>query len=104
MSRQERRLRRQVTALLKGVPPLRRPMNSVIEGRFRLVRTPLGFLLIVGGFLSFLPIFGLWMLPLGLLLLAFDLPILQPYVNLAMIRARRRIRRWRGRPHEGGHG
>jgi hypothetical protein len=34
-------------------------------------------LLILGGLLSFLPILGIWMLPLGLLLLAEDLPVLR---------------------------
>jgi hypothetical protein len=42
-----------------------------------LVRIPLAILLIVGGIFSFLPILGLWMLPLGLLLFAQDVPILQ---------------------------
>ena len=43
----------------------------------RLVRIPLALLLVVGGVLSFLPILGLWMLPLGLLLIAQDVPFLQ---------------------------
>jgi hypothetical protein len=43
----------------------------------RLVRIPLAILLVVGGILSFLPILGLWMLPLGLLLIAQDVPFLQ---------------------------
>jgi hypothetical protein len=34
-------------------------------------------LLVVGGFFSFLPVLGLWMLPLGLLLVAQDVPALQ---------------------------
>jgi hypothetical protein len=42
-----------------------------------LVRIPLAILLIVGGIFSFLPILGLWMLPLGLLLFAQDVPVLQ---------------------------
>jgi hypothetical protein len=33
-------------------------------------------LLIVGGCLAILPIFGLWMIPLGLVLLADDIPLL----------------------------
>jgi hypothetical protein len=33
--------------------------------------------LIAGGIFSFLPILGLWMLPLGLVLFAQDVPILQ---------------------------
>jgi len=43
----------------------------------RYVRIPLAVLLIVGGIFSFLPVLGLWMLPLGLLLFAQDAPILQ---------------------------
>jgi hypothetical protein len=42
-----------------------------------LVRIPLAILLIIGGIFSFLPILGLWMLPLGLLLFAQDVPFLQ---------------------------
>ena len=34
-------------------------------------------LLIFGGIFSFLPVLGLWMLPLGLLLFAQDVPVLQ---------------------------
>ena len=41
------------------------------------VRIPLALLLVIGGFLSFLPVLGLWMLPLGLLLFAQDIPPLQ---------------------------
>jgi len=43
-----------------------------------LVRIPVAILLIVGGIFSFLPVLGLWMLPLGLLLFAQDVPMLQP--------------------------
>lgn len=43
----------------------------------RLVRFPLAILLVLGGLLSFLPILGLWMLPLGLVLIAQDIPPLQ---------------------------
>jgi hypothetical protein len=42
-----------------------------------LVRIPVAVLLIAGGIFSFLPILGLWMLPLGLVLFAQDVPILQ---------------------------
>ena len=41
------------------------------------VRLVVALLLIVGGFFSFLPILGLWMLPLGLLFIAQDVPLLQ---------------------------
>jgi hypothetical protein len=48
-------------------------------------------LLICGGLLGFLPIMGLWMLPLGLLLLAEDVPPLKS--------ARTRILDWVERRH-----
>ena len=43
----------------------------------RYARIPLAILLILGGVFSFLPVLGLWMLPLGLLLFAQDVPVLQ---------------------------
>lgn len=39
-----------------------------------IVRLTLGVLLVIGGLLFILPIFGLWMIPLGLLVLSYDLP------------------------------
>ena len=35
MGRQERRLRRQIDAIANGVPGLRTPMSSLVEGRLR---------------------------------------------------------------------
>jgi hypothetical protein len=43
----------------------------------RYARIPLAILLIAGGIFSFLPVLGLWMLPLGLLLFAQDVRALQ---------------------------
>jgi hypothetical protein len=43
----------------------------------RWLRIPTAVLLIVGGILWFLPLVGLWMLPIGLLLLADDVPLLR---------------------------
>jgi len=43
----------------------------------KLVRIPLAVLLVLGGVLGFLPILGLWMLPLGLVLIAQDVPFLE---------------------------
>ena len=42
------------------------------------MRVPLAILLILGGIFSILPVLGLWMLPVGLLLFAQDVPWLQP--------------------------
>ena len=40
-------------------------------------RLLVALLLVVGGVFSFLPVLGLWMLPLGLLFIAQDVPLLQ---------------------------
>ena len=42
--------------------------------RNRVLRVGTGVVLLVGGTLSFLPILGIWMLPLGLAVLANDSP------------------------------
>ena len=44
--------------------------------RSKPVRIGLGTALIGGGLLGFLPILGFWMIPLGILVLSIDLPIL----------------------------
>ena len=41
------------------------------------VRMPLALLLMLGGVFSILPVLGLWMLPLGMLLIAQDVPVLE---------------------------
>jgi hypothetical protein len=57
------------------------------------VRIPVGFLLILGGIFSILPFLGLWMLPLGLLLIAYDIPMLQKPVGRFTLWA---IHKWTG--------
>ena len=54
----------------KYVNWLRRPSS-------KMVRIPLSLLLMLGGVFSILPVLGLWMLPLGMLLLAQDVPVLE---------------------------
>jgi len=50
------------------------------------VRIVTGVLLCLFGLVGFLPILGFWMLPLGLLVLSYDLPFVR--------RARRRFQVW----------
>lgn len=91
--RNHRRLHRQIDALLRRTPRLRAVLHSFIDGPLRFLRIPLALMLIVGGFVGFLPVLGFWMIPLGLLLLAIDLPLLRPAVSGTIIRLRRRLRR-----------
>lgn len=68
---------------------MRRPLAWIRRPALLPVRLPLSLLLIAGGVLSFLPILGIWMLPLGLLLLAVDLPPLRGPIAGLIIRLRR---------------
>jgi hypothetical protein len=87
------RIRRQFAALERAIPPVRRIAEPLLNGGMRWARVPFALLLLAGGMLAFLPILGVWMIPLGLLLLAIDIPLLRPVVAAGSIRARRRIGR-----------
>ncbi len=63
----------------------------------RWIRIPAGLLLVVGGIFSILPVLGIWMLPLGLLLIAYDVPVLRAPVGRFTIWAAARwvvFRQW----------
>lgn len=62
-----------------------------------LVRLVAGLLLVLGGIFSILPILGIWMLPLGLALLAEDMPGLKPRLERAARWGDRHWRTWRRR-------
>lgn len=74
------------------VPDLDEEMDCLLlrlpEGTARMIRSirspaaapyriPAGMALIVGGVFGFLPILGFWMAPLGLALMAQDVPIIR---------------------------
>jgi hypothetical protein len=94
MSRREQRFQRQFAALSRLIPLLRKPLDMLQRDSWFLLRLPLSVIFIFGGLLWFLPVFGFWMLPVGLLLLAVDLPILRGPISALVIRARRRITQW----------
>jgi hypothetical protein len=59
--------------------------------RSRILRIVIGVLLMIGGLFSFLPILGVWMIPLGMLVLSVDVPVVR--------RWRRRFAVWLTRRH-----
>jgi hypothetical protein len=99
MNKSSQRLNRLFDKLERKIPPFAaRWLNWMRRPEARLYRVPLGILLVLGGIFSFLPVLGIWMLPLGLLLLALDFLFLQAPVNTAILRGGRRYTMWqRGR-------
>ncbi|HEY7577990.1 MAG TPA: DUF2892 domain-containing protein [Acetobacteraceae bacterium] len=91
----ERRL-----ALLIGQLPAR--LQTVIrwlrQPSVRWVRIPAGLLLILGSLFSILPILGLWMLPLGLVLLAEDVLPLRRATGHMLAWIEHRRPHWMGLP------
>lgn len=60
-----------------------------------ILRGLIGLVLIASGILGFLPILGFWMIPLGLALLATDVPPLRHWLIKRLNSARHRNRRKR---------
>jgi hypothetical protein len=74
-----------------------RAIRWLRDPKGRWVRIPLGLLLIAGSALAVLPVFGIEMLPLGLMLIALDIPFLRGPVGRAMLWLEDRwagLRRW----------
>ena len=65
------------------MPKIRFAKRSIDLPGSRMARIAIGVALVLGGTVGFLPILGFWMLPLGFLVLSFDIPSVR--------RARRRF-------------
>lgn len=65
--------------------------------RNRLLRIGLGVILIVFGFLGFLPVLGFWMVPLGLAVLSVDFAIARRARRKSEVAIVRWWRNWRAR-------
>jgi hypothetical protein len=87
----ERRLRRLLRRLPGRMQAITRWLRKPAS---RWARIPAGVLLIIGGCLAILPVFGLWMLPLGFMLLADDIPPLRRFRDRALDWLERRRPTW----------
>ena len=89
---------------------LARAMAWLVSPSAMLLRLPLAILFIIGGIFSFLPVLGVWMLPLGVLLIAVDVALVRRWVVKSWpwvesrwrLRSRRKRQRWRR--GDGAHG
>jgi len=84
--------------------PGARALRWVHDPKSRFVRLPLGILCIIASFFWFLPVIGVEYLPIGLLLIAQDVPFLRRPVGRFMLRLldavdrmKQRWKQWRDR-------
>ena len=66
----------------------------------KVLRLTIGTLLMLGGLLWFLPILGIWMIPLGLLVLSVDIAIIRRWRRRGEVK----IGRWRNGRNGNGNG
>ena len=64
---------------------LQRIIRWTRDPAIRRHRLPLGVLCLIGGLFWFLPILGIWLLPIGLVLIAHDVPRLRDPVARMVI-------------------
>ena len=83
---------------------LRRLRRAFAWGRVRLrfgMRSLLGLLFVIGGIFGFLPVLGFWMIPVGLVLIALDVPPFRRRLRSWLHNGIRPRRRWHGRTQIG---
>ena len=83
---------------------MRRLRRASAWGRLKIpfeIRAVLGVLFVIGGIFGFLPILGFWMIPVGLVLIALDVPPLRRWLRSWLHNGIHPRRRWRGQKRIG---
>jgi hypothetical protein len=73
-------------------------MKTIIDSMPKVGHCNSGILLIIGSFLSILPVFGLWMLPLGMVMLAQDVPFIKRLIDRLLAWIEWKHPKWLGLP------
>ncbi|MBS1001637.1 hypothetical protein JK169_11580 [Acetobacter persici] len=90
---------RRIELLVRQLPArIQAAVHWLRRPQARWVRMPAGVFFILGGCLAVLPVFGIWMLPLGVLLLSDDVPPLQRVTNKALAWVEAKRPHWMGLP------
>jgi hypothetical protein len=93
-STSNRDLDRAFDELEREVPNgIARTIRWLRNPKAHLVRIPLGIVLVVLSFFSFLPVIGIEFLPIGLAVIAIDVPFLRKPISAFMLWV---MRKWRG--------
>jgi hypothetical protein len=88
-------------ALIDRLPPrVGGAVSYLLRPKSRWVRIPAGVLLLGGGLLAFLPVLGVWMLPVGLALLAEDVPAFRSTRSKVLDWIERRRPQWLSAPSQ----
>ncbi|KAA8390418.1 hypothetical protein FOH24_05875 [Acetobacter tropicalis] len=88
---------RRIELLIFRLPEKAQPaVRWMRKPQARWARLPVGVLLICGGLLSILPVLGLWMLPLGVILLSEDIAFLRRLTDRVLAWVERRKPQWLG--------
>lgn len=72
-----------------------RMLRKVRSPQVKPYRVPVGIALTAGGVLGFLPLLGFWMVPLGLAVLAQDVPVMKPPLARLLAKVNGKIERKR---------
>ena len=90
-----------LAALIDRLPQrVRGAVSYLLQPKSRWVRIPAGVLLLGGGLLAFLPVLGVWMLPVGLALLAEDVPAFRSARSKVLDWIERRRPQWLSAPSQ----
>ncbi|MGE0372604.1 MAG: hypothetical protein AB7Q01_12015 [Gammaproteobacteria bacterium] len=101
-SDQDRQRERRIGLLVRRLPVFAQKMvNWLRRPSSRWVRIPAAILLMAGSLLAILPVFGVWMLPVGLVLLAEDVGPLRRMTDRVLAWIEHRHPRWMGLPSGG---
>ena len=96
--RDAERLDRQVNRISNELPSVAGGFLRWLRGSSSgWVRVPVGLLLIIFGVFGFLPVLGFWMVPLGVLLLAQDIPFLRRPILRTLLWLERKWIKWKHR-------
>jgi hypothetical protein len=89
-------LERELDRLSEQLPGWAQWATAIPRKSNKWVRVPAGVGLTVGGCLWFLPVVGIWMLPVGLATLAVDVPPMRRPVTRALRVLNGKLETWRG--------
>ena len=79
------------------MPSIRFGKRSVRLPESRLLRIGIGGAFIAGGVFSFLPVLGIWMLPVGLIVMSHDFPRIRRFRRQWQVKLSRKWARLRGK-------